>query len=130
LWSGVWIRADAQQLLTEKLDGIRAHGNRVAYFGANTFTLPQASGLYVRVPVQDPYGETMLKSDYDRLLRALTELRPDVLLFEPEGSPFFYSPTHAAFFKRFTKDATPGYARVSSTRAWDVWQRVEPKPAQ
>ena len=130
LWSGVWIRADAQQLLTEKLDGIRAHGNRMAYFGANTFTLPQASGLYVRVPVQDPYGETMLKSDYDRLLRALTELRPDVLLFEPEGSPFYYSPNHAAFFKRFTKDATPGYARVSSTRAWDVWLRVEPKPAQ
>ena len=47
LWSGVWIRADAQQLLTEKLDGIRAHGNRVAYFGATTFTLPQASGVYV-----------------------------------------------------------------------------------
>jgi hypothetical protein len=130
LWSGVWIRADAQQLLTEKLDGIRAHGNRVAYFGANTFTLPQASGLYVRVPVQDPYGETMLRSDYDRLLRALTELRPDVLLFEPEGSPFYYSPYHAAFFKRFTKDATAGYARVSSTRAWDVWQRVESKPEQ
>jgi hypothetical protein len=130
LWSGVWIRADAQQLLAEKLDGIRAHGNSVAYFGANTFTLPQASGLYVPVAVQDPYAETMLKNDYDRLLRTLAELRPDVLLFEPEGSPFYFSPNHAAFFKRFTKDATSGYARVSSTRAWDVWQRVEPNPAQ
>jgi len=43
--------------------------------------------------------------------RTLTELKP-VLLFEPEGSLFYYSLNHAAIFKRFTKDATQGYAKV------------------
>jgi len=130
IWSGVRVRPAIAEALEEKVNFLRGQqAGTFVYFTANTFTIPQASRLYPRLPVQDVYVETMLRSDYDKVVAAVKSLRPARILIEPEASPFFFADTQKRLFQRLRKDITVGYSPSGVMHRWEVWDFKRPLSA-
>jgi hypothetical protein len=125
-WSGVWVRPDIASMLEDKVKFLAEQNtDDLVYFTAMTFSVPQLSGLYPRLPVQDPYVETMLKTDYERMTDAVKQMHPARMFFEPEGSPLFFCAQQARLFGRLKKELAAGYEYGGLAHGWEVWRRPE-----
>lgn len=133
LVSGVWLPASAADALEERAACLRSqsHPNDLLYFTSNSFLMPKLSGIYPRLPVQEPFGETLTHDDFRALVRKTKDLAPKRIFIEARktGEKWF-DEQHMAYRHRFLDrlkgSLSPAYRLTAVSCGWEIWERASP----
>jgi hypothetical protein len=125
--SGIRLSSDLARSLLEKAQFVRdvrsAHGDRMLFLTANSFTVPLLTGFFPALPFQDAFTETITHEDFVLLKERIAAVAPEVILVDEPGGALSGYQEQQAFYLRLMRDLSASYRPTGVSRGWQVWRR-------
>src|ERR1700694_919386 len=121
--SGICLPAELAKAERDKGAALRETlgRQRVLYFTADSYLMPLLTGVNQPLPQRDPFSDSILISDFDRLVSAFGSLAPECALFDDPGSPLSGYDSHRKFYGRLRAAIASSYERRGMDRGWEIW---------
>jgi hypothetical protein len=123
--SGICLPAELAKAELEKAAALRerAAGQRVLYFTSDSYLMPQLSGVKQPLSQRDPFSESILIADFDRLVASVRSLAPQCLMFDDPDSTLSGYESYRKFYKRLREAIGGAYEPRGVDRGWQIFCR-------
>ncbi len=125
--SGVILRKEAASEIEAKAHALARFRrvDPVIFLTLHSYLIPKVSGVYPQLPVGDLVGESLSKSDYDRLLNYVKASGASEIYVDPisravqegDSNPYF------EFYRKFLRDIQAAYRADRFVDGWEIWMR-------
>lgn len=122
--SGVCLPGELARIVRQKADTLRKLNAQapLLFLSANSYLMPLMTGINQRLQMRDAFSETILKSDFDRLVQDILLAHPARVLFDDPGSPASGYPAHRSFYGRVRLAISAEYVHQSTIEGWEIWR--------
>jgi hypothetical protein len=125
--SGIVVSEEAADEIEAKARGLArlSHGRPVIYLTPHCYLIPKVSGIYSELPVGDPFGESLAKGDYHRLLDYIRASGASEIYVDPpgQGPPEDYNAV-VNFYNMLLLDLRDAYQFDRFADGWQIWVRI------
>jgi len=122
--SGLCIPGDLARAVSNKSATLKMLSERedLLFLSANSYLMPLLTGINQPLQMRDAFSETILKSDFDRLVRHILSVRPSRILFDDPESLVSGYPAHRQFYARVRAAVVAEYLKENTMNGWEIWR--------
>jgi hypothetical protein len=121
--SGLCLSGEMAHIVRQKAAALRklVAQEPLLFLSANSYLMPLMTGINQKLQMRDPFSETILKSDFDRLVQDILSVHPARVLFDDPSSPVSGYPAHRSFYGRVRAAIATEYTQQDTADGWEIW---------
>ncbi len=133
--SGVPMSEQSANDLLSKAAYLEKTAPDTLFFTHNSYSLSLLTKRFVKLPIQDIFGETITKQDFENLIGTIQRNPPKLLLFETFETNLGENQIeelkyYESFFGRVKNRLAQQYQLKETTNNWEVWELKQSSDAR